>query len=436
MLFNRFFQDPRGSVAPMLALAIIPIVGLMGAAVDYSRANAIRTSLQAATDSTALMLSLEVNTLSEEALAQKANDYFSAVFNRPEVQNIQLTPTLSAPQEGNFSLKLDGSGTITTVFVGVLGQSQINIFASSEVVWGMKKLNLALALDNTGSMASSGKLAALKEAAHNLLTTLKNAEKTPGDIKVSIVPFANDVNVGTSNVSASWIDWSEWNAANGTCSNNNYKTQSACTAQGKIWTPANHNTWNGCVWDRDQNNDTTNTAAVAGSPATMYRAHQAGFTYGSYFFATCPTAMMTLSTDWTALNSKVDQMTAPALATTNVTIGLQVAWQSLSPVAPFNAPAPAPDLDKVIILLTDGTNTQNRWSSSQSVIDARTQKACDNAKADNIKLYTIRVIEGNQTLLKNCATKPDMYYEVDQASELNGVFSSIAQNLASLRIAK
>ena len=99
-------------------------------------------------------------------------------------------------------------------------------------------------------------------------------------------------------------------------------------------------------------------------------------------------------------------------------------------------PRAAPDLDKVIILLTDGDNTQNRWSSTASVIDARTQKVCDNAKADNIKVYTVRVIQGNQTLLKNCATKPDMYYEVDQASQLNGVFSSIAQNLATLRLAK
>ena len=48
----------------------------------------------------------------------------------------------------------------------------------------------------------------------------------------------------------------------------------------------------------------------------------------------------------------------------------------------------------------------------------------------------VRVINGNATLLKNCATKPDMYYDVDEASELNGVFSSIAQNLANLRIAK
>jgi hypothetical protein len=142
--------------------------------------------------------------------------------------------------------------------------------------------------------------------------------------------------------------------------------------------------------------------------------------------------MMPLSTDWTALNAKIDQMTPTG--NTNVTIGLAWGFQLLSPVAPFNAPAPATDLDKVIIILTDGQNTQNRWSSTASVIDARTSKVCDNIKAANIKLYTVRVIDGDVTLLKGCASKPDMYYDVQQASQLSSVFSSIAQNLANLRI--
>ena len=266
----------------------------------------------------------------------------------------------------------------------------------------------------------------LKAAAHNLLTTLKKAEKTPGDIKVSIIPFAVDVNVGTSNVNADWIDWSDWESKNGTCSKSSYSSsQSNCTSNNGVWTPKAHSFWNGCVMDRDQNNDVMNTATAAGSPAVMYRAHQA---------SACPAAMMPLSYDWTALNSKIDAMTPTG--NTNVTIGLQVGWQTLSPVAPFNAPAAAPDLDKVLIVLTDGTNTQNRWTSSSTSIDARTQKACDNAKADNIRIYTVRVIDGNATLLKACASKPEMYYEVQQSSQLNSVFTSIAQNLANLRIAK
>jgi hypothetical protein len=274
-------------------------------------------------------------------------------------------------------------------------------------------------------MASSSKMSALKEASHNLLTTLKNAEKAPGDVKVSIVPFAVDVNVGTGNVEASWIDWSEWEAKNGTCSQSSYHSKSSCESHWGVWTPKPHSDWNGCVMDRDQNNDVLNTATASDSPASKYRAHQA---------SACPAAMMTLSSDWTALNAKIDQMIPTG--NTNVTIGMQLAWQTLSPVAPFNAPAASPDLDKVLIVLTDGQNTQNRWSSSQSSIDARTQKVCDNAKLDNIRVYTVRVIDGNATLLKNCASKVEMYYEVSEAAQLNSVFASIAQNLANLRISK
>jgi len=46
------------------------------------------------------------------------------------------------------------------------------------------------------------------------------------------------------------------------------------------------------------------------------------------------------------------------------------------------------------------------------------------------------VIDDNATLLSQRATNPSMYYDVQNASELNTVFSAIAQNLANLRLAK
>jgi len=409
----------------MLALAAIPIMGFVGAAIDFSRAASVRTAMQTALDATALMLSKEAQGMAPADLQQKASNYFKANFTRPEVHDVQVTQMMSSPQAGNFTLKITGSGSIEPVFTKLLGQSQLNFSASAEVLWGIKKLNLALVLDNTGSMASSAKMTNLKIAAHSLLTTLQNAAKRPGDVKVAIAPFAVDVNVGTGYVGESWIDWTDWEAANGTCSGGGYSKKSTCESHGKIWTPAPHSQWNGCVNDRDQNNDVNNTTPVAGSAATLFRAHQA---------ANCPTPIMPLSYDWTALNAKIDAMTPTG--NTNVTIGLAWGFQLISPVAPFNAPPPASDLDKVIIILTDGENTQNRWTSSSSSIDSRTSKVCENIKANNIKLYTVRVIDGNGTLLKNCATKPSMYYDVDQAIELTSVFGSIAQNLANLRIAK
>ena len=97
------------------------------------------------------------------------------------------------------------SGQVPTSFTKLIGKTTLTVDVSSEVVWGMRKLELALALDNTGSMASSNKMTELKKAAKNLLRRFKTAAKDDGDIKVAIIPFAQEVNVGTSNVNATWL---------------------------------------------------------------------------------------------------------------------------------------------------------------------------------------------------------------------------------------
>jgi len=420
---GQFLKNCDGGAAPFLALSLIPLMGFTGAAVDYARANATKVAMQAALDSTGLILSKSVDGMASDTIGPSATSIFNAQFNRPEAQNVTLDHHFSA-QQGSFTLKLTSTATVPTRFATLLGTSELTVSATSEIIWGIKKLNIALALDNTGSMSSNGKMTALKTAAHNLLNTLQAAAKKPDDVKVSIIPFATDVNVGTVNKNESWIDWEQWEDANGTCSSTSYKSRTACRNAGRTWTVASHDTWNGCVWDRDQNFDVQNSAPGSGQ-ATRFRAHQA---------SNCPTAMMPLTSEWSALHAKIDAMQPSG--NTNVTIGLAWAWQAISPVEPMNAPSPAPDLDKVIVLLTDGQNTQNRFTTSTSSIDSRTEKACANAKAANIKIYTVRVIDGNANLLRNCATKPDWFYDVDKAEELNAVFASIAQNLANLRIAK
>jgi Flp pilus assembly protein TadG len=46
MLLTCFWNSRHGGVAPMVALAIVPLVGAVRAAVDYTRASAARTALQ------------------------------------------------------------------------------------------------------------------------------------------------------------------------------------------------------------------------------------------------------------------------------------------------------------------------------------------------------------------------------------------------------
>src|SRR5262245_45684048 len=208
MLLSRFLQDRRGGVAPMFALAIIPVFGLVGAAVDYSRANAIRAGMQSAIDATALAMAKIAPTLSQSELQQKTSAYFNAMFNHPEAKNLVITPSYTTA--GGAQLTISVSGSMDTSFMKLMGFSSLNIGSTSTVKWGMNRLRVALALDNTGSMSDAGKMSALKTATKSLLTQLKNAAATNGDVYVSIIPFNRDVNAsGIGTYSSNWIRWTK-----------------------------------------------------------------------------------------------------------------------------------------------------------------------------------------------------------------------------------
>jgi len=166
MSLFRFFKDRRGGVAPMFALAIIPVFGLIGAAVDYSRANSVRTGMQSAIDATALAMAKLAPTPTQTQLQQQATAYFNAMFNHPEALNLVITPTYTTT--GGSQLVISVSGTVNTSFMKIMGFSSLNVGSTSTVKWGNSRLRVALVLDNTGSMASDDKMTALKTAAHGL----------------------------------------------------------------------------------------------------------------------------------------------------------------------------------------------------------------------------------------------------------------------------
>ena len=79
--------------------------------------------------------------------------------------------------------------------------------ATSTSTWGTSLLRVALVLDTTGSMASGNKIGNLQTAAKNLVTQLSNLVVNTGDVYISVVPFAIDVDVNSSNSGASWLRW-------------------------------------------------------------------------------------------------------------------------------------------------------------------------------------------------------------------------------------
>jgi Flp pilus assembly protein TadG len=431
---KRFAGAKKGNVAVIFAIALVPLISFVGAAIDYSRANNARSSMQAALDSTALMLSKD---LSEGLIAPadvntKAQSYFGALYNNVDAKSVLISATYTQNTSMGSTIQVNGSGSVVTDFLNVAGFPNLDFRAGSTSAWGNVRMRVAMALDNTGSMAQDGKMPAMQAAAKSLIDQLAAIARNPGDIYISIIPFAKDVNVGPSNYNQNWVDFTAWDAANGTCSSGNHTTKTSCVNNGKTWTPKNHNTWNGCVWDRDQNYDTLNTAPTPSNTATLFPAEQ---------WSACPVPLKALSYDWTALKNLIDTMTPNG--NTNQGIGMAWAWQSLAQTAPLNAPAKEANYTykDAIILLSDGLNTQNRYSSSASQIDARQRILCDNAKAAGVTIYTIQVntsspADPTSTVLQYCASGTGNFYVVRSATQTLSVFNSIGNSLSKLRVAR
>jgi Flp pilus assembly protein TadG len=79
---RRFAKADQGNIAVMFAFAALPILASVGAAIDYSRVNKARTSLQAALDSAALMVSKDLTNgaISESDIDAKSKSYFAALY--------------------------------------------------------------------------------------------------------------------------------------------------------------------------------------------------------------------------------------------------------------------------------------------------------------------------------------------------------------------
>lgn len=444
-MLRAFRQANSGNVASMFALALVPLIGFVGVGIDYGRANAARTEMQSALDSAALMLSKEVGNLTSGQLQTRANEYFKALLKNADVSDLVITPTYKS--NDGFSLTMTATGTVANDFVGVIGHKTTKIDALSQVRWGNSRIRVALVLDNTGSMKNAGKMDALKQATKNLLKQLKEAATKPEDVYVSIIPFSKDVNVGSANYNATWVDFSAWDDDQASCSKKKFKTKSACEAKGEVWTMADRKTWNGCVTDRGpavapnpQDWDRKIDPPSVGNPDSLYVAEQYDY---------CPQPLMPLSNDWAAMETLVDKM-APA-GSTNQPIGLVWGWAALQGTSPLTVPAKDKSYtyQDVIILMSDGLNTQDRWYGNGSQVsppvDFRMVEpsdgsgTCANIKKAGVTIYTMHVnTDGDptSTLLQDCATDKSKFYLVTSANQMVSIFQKIGSTLSQLRLAK
>lgn len=596
----RFVRSKRGNVAMIYGLSLIPLTVAAGAGLDLGRAMVVRARLAEALDAAGLAVGA-TSGLTTSQMQTLAQQYFNANYTADSSFG---TPATVGITVGTQQVTLTTSVQMPTTLMNVVGIKTVNVGYTSNVVWGQTKLWVSLVLDNTGSMTETdgtgtSKISALKTASDNLLTTLQSVAANAGDVEVAIIPFSKDVNLGTSYVSSSWVDWSDWEAAppsstpssnvgpgsncpygtgtspygyrcttgpvngasttntipssgsfagyicpgqdngtynaghgghywngcynstptqtktttttqstpttvkyscktvnggspactqsssstgstttnssstttsgytgdstttsNSSSSNTSDGSQSCSTKNGKTtctytqtvvttnvvttivktgaapynhaWVVNDHSTWGGCIEDRTQDYDVNNTAPSGSS--TNFPAENTPY---------CPPTTMTkLSDDWTGLKSAIDNMSASG--STNQPVGLAWGWMAQTSGDPFNPGALPANTSQVIIILSDGLNTQDRWygdgSNQSTQVDGRMATLCTNAKAAGFTVYAVFVdlngTQGNSTVLQNCATDTDHYFDLTTSGAIVTAFSTIATQITQLRVAQ
>lgn len=495
---RRFSASSAGNIAMMYALALVPVTLAAGGGLDYARAVVVRSAMGEALDSAALAVASSKG-LNQEQMQAVAQQYFNANYKQNSDYGVPASVTVT---KSGQTITVSSTCAMPTTLLRVAGVSTWDVTATSTVTYGQTKLWVALVLDNTGSMSQSdrsglSKMTALKNASHSLLTLLQGAAASAGDVQVSIIPFARNVKLGTGYATSNWLSfndfvnapnkppanvgpnsycpWSDYsdgfhcttgpsNGASDTSRIPNYGSYKGyiCpseTASGHYWNgcydsvsigknnyshtwrPNATSTWTGCVTDRGLVNKPTGSDydVIAATP-TPQIAKSMMVAENS---PSCPnTTILPLTNDWNTLSNKIDAMSANG--STNQTIGLVWGWHSLTQGAPLTPPALPNNTQRVIIILSDGLNTQNRWSgdgyNQSSDVDSRMAQVCANAKADNVVIYAVYVdingAQGNSSVLQSCATDSSKYYDLTSSSQIESAFADIALQITNLRVSR
>ena len=296
--FRRFLRDTAGNYAIIFALAAFPIMGTVSLAVEYSSIQRQRGAVQQALDAAALAAAKEFSSgVTGSTLDAYARDYFEALlpdYIDPDkidlsVNLVDETVTDSGGEPADIkTVRLNAMIDYKSSIAGVVGFKDFDIGVMSQVALGNITVEVALVMDNSGSMGSNSKLTLAKSTAKQLVDTIfaagSNSNKS-NPVSFSLVPFAAMVNIGTSNAGEEWMDTNGWSPMH--WENLNWKTyiSSNTTQQNNAgfrekinnqWQWLSRFTfydmmgidWTGCVEMRPWPYNTNDVSVTSGTPSS------------------------------------------------------------------------------------------------------------------------------------------------------------------------
>lgn len=410
-LILRFRDNRRGAVAVFLAVGVIPLIGFVGLATDAARGYMVKAKMHQALDAAGLA---GARAILEPDRDQEIQQFFSANFpNNYLSANITGPTILADTQAGRLTLTI--TANVPTTFMSVLGFQDMTVSARTVVQRAVRGMELAMVMDNTGSMRGSNKITTMKDAAHLMIDTLFGTRPTVDDLWVALIPYTATVNIGKSRTG--WLqnydpnDYlpASWGAAtnypqgsfaeyNGFAyrSRNSGNVNHQPDVNPAWWESLTPVEWKGCVLGRPGGEDMTDTEPSI-EPFTAQFWPSTKGVYGGTGDNDwdwkdidesngaqnnglgpnlgCGPAITPLVAEQATIHAAITEMQPWHRGGTMANLGLAWGWRTLSPDwrglwggdTPNNLPLDydEPLIDKVVVLLTDGNNEWYDWPTGQ-----------------------------------------------------------------------
>ena len=467
-----FCEDDRGGITIYVMVFFILMLVVGGMAVDYQRFDLARADLQNALDRGVLAATNENQDFDpngslsiDEQATQLINSYLASRIDNAHTVNLAATVTQNG---GTRTVLVGANQPIDTIFLRMIGITQLPVVAQSGAIYSAPKLEITLVLDVSGSMdrdsssAPGTKLEQLQVAAKEFIDTVLDAD-SEAEVLISIVPYSMQVNMPR--------------------------------AMADLYNIDRHHDYASCI---DFHEFDFTTTAMPMNPVDPYEQNQRFIEDAGDMDYACPrtvNAITPYSNDANALKAAIDALTPEKW--TAIYLGMKWGAALLDPssrpivdamianneISADYAGWPHawndPSVRKIVVLMSDGKNTKykemvpgayasqspaywnvNAPTNSQKITiidndnsvqtdndgsrrgqgDRLLKDICDAAKADpasNATIYTIGFeLDGEElaiNALENCASSLSTHYLVDGV-EISTAFQNIADEIVELKL--
>jgi Flp pilus assembly protein TadG len=463
-----FRRNQTGAALVILAASLVPAIGATGLAVDGFIAYLVDDRLQGAVDAAALSTGAVVNGSGQNFEAQQIVE-----INFPSGYLGATLGSVEVSYANNFTrISIEATATAPTYFAKILGTDSVEVNARAVVERTIPAVEMALVMDNTGSMRSSNKIGAMKQAARDLIDILKPEGSLNDDVWIGLVPYTATVNIGPQH--ADWL----------------HPNDRVHVSKIDFLTSS----WKGCVEARKLGGDESDlTPAEAPFIAYYYGSdvdnrwwpptgtideRNSAENNGRGPNLGCGPPITFLTSDRDEILLGIDKMLPWHRGGTLGNLGLSWGWRMLSPRwrgVWDNDPASArpvdyndPAIDKIAIVMTDGQNQLYDWpdhgpnngvgplgsdfsaygrlqtfgfpslDAARREVDSRFARTCQTMKANGIQIYTMTFgatpDQDTQALYRHCASNSDNYFHAPSNDDLIEAFHTIGRRLVTQRI--